>query len=71
MVFVDDILMYIWHLSEHNAYLYKVLSIIIEHHLYINRNKCFFGQPRLEYLSHWIFGDRVATDVKKVKTIQN
>lgn len=52
-------------------HLKQVLQVLQQNKLKLNQKKCSFGQPRLEYLSHIILKDGVATDPKNIEVIWN
>jgi len=66
LVFFDDILVYCPSLDMHVQHLMEVLKVLKGHHLKLNRKKCSFGQPSLEYLGHIISSQGVAADPRKV-----
>ena len=47
----------------------RVLELLRAHSLYINKKKCSFAQPQLEYLGHIISGEGVAADPRKVEAM--
>ncbi|KAL2480924.1 putative mitochondrial protein [Abeliophyllum distichum] len=67
LVFFDDILIYSRTLKEHCEHLKCVLRLLEEHQLFANKNKCQFGQSKVEYLGHVISKDGVAADQSKIK----
>ena len=69
LVFSDDILIYSKIVEDHRDHLRKVLEILREHNLYINRKKCSFEQNQLEYLGHIILASGVVADLKKIEAM--
>ena len=71
LVFFDDILIYSRTLQEHSQHLECVFKLLKQHSLLAKRSKCCFAQSKVEYLGHYISGEGVATDPKKVEAVQN
>ena len=69
LVFFDDILIYSKIVEDHRNHLRKVVEILREHSLYINRKKCSSEQSQLEYLGHIISACGVAADPKKIEAM--
>jgi hypothetical protein len=70
LVFMDDILIYSKSREEHMEHLREVFSILRKHHLLVKKSKCSFVQPKLEYLSHIISAQGVATDPGKIQAVK-
>ena len=70
LVFFDDILIYSQDEALHEEHLMVVFTLLKQNRLHINTAKCYLGQPRLEYLGHWVSADGVATDAGKVTAIK-
>jgi len=68
LVFLDDILVYSGTTELYVQHLTQVLSMIKENKL-VNKKKCSFGQPNLDYLGHIISGQGVSADQKKVEAV--
>ena len=66
LVFFDDILIYSKSHEEHVQHLHTVFQLLSDHCLHINTKKCVFGQPKKEYLGHWVSGEGVAADKGKI-----
>ncbi|XP_042401280.1 uncharacterized protein LOC121991335 [Zingiber officinale] len=64
--FFDDNLVYSSSFEDHLHHLYKVLTLLCEHSLYVKRVKCSFWTTNVEYLGHIVSQNRVATDPSKV-----
>lgn len=69
LVFIDDILIHSSDLITHVRLLRQVFSLLKEHHLRINRNKCSFARPSLLYLGHVISKEGVRTDAKNIAAV--
>ena len=70
LVFFDDILIYSRTLQDHVQHLECVFKLLEKHSLLAKRSKCYFAQPRVEYLGHFISAEGVSTDPRKVKAVQ-
>ena len=57
-------------MEAHHKHLTLVFQLLTDHQLHINPSKCSFGQPRLEYLGHWISAEGVSTNEEKIKSIK-
>lgn len=51
------------------THLSKVFEKLRAHKLYAKMSKCTFGMPQVEYLSHSISKEGVATDPSKVEAM--
>ncbi|XP_019416449.1 PREDICTED: uncharacterized protein LOC109327750 [Lupinus angustifolius] len=71
LVFFDDILVYSPDEESHERELREVLTALRTHALKINRKKCSFAKPSLEYLGHIISRSGVAADESKVATMSS
>jgi hypothetical protein len=69
LVFFDDILIYSSSWSEHLRHINMVLAKLQEHHLFIKRSKCSFGEHSVAYLGHVISADGVTMDEQKVRNV--
>ena len=67
LVFFYDILIYSPTRELHPTHLHQNFEVLRAHKLYVNRNKCCFEQPQLEYLRHIISGEGVAANPNKIK----
>jgi hypothetical protein len=64
--FFDDILIYSKNWTEHLQHLSTVFELLRANHLYVRKEKCNFGQQRVNYLGHVIDRDGVAVDPDKI-----
>jgi len=64
-----DVLVYSPSLETHVRHLMKVLTVLQENQLKINKKKCSFGQRSLGYLGHIISSQGVSADPKKVESM--
>ncbi|KAD2804662.1 hypothetical protein E3N88_38039 [Mikania micrantha] len=69
VIFFDDILVYSSSWTNHMADLRLVFSILLKHHFMVNKTKCSFGQPSVEYLGHIIDAQGVSMDPKKIEVV--
>lgn len=51
-------------------HLTKVFESLQQHHLAVKLSKCTFVENKFEYLGHVISSERVATDPRKIRAIQ-
>jgi len=68
-VFFNDILIYSDSLQSHLLHLEQVLQTLLHHQFFLKRSKCFFGERRLEYLGHVIFGEGIEPKPSKIVAI--
>jgi hypothetical protein len=68
LVVFDNILIYSNNREDHLCLLYKVLTILQEHMLFIKREKCQFGLE-VNYLGHVISQMGVSMDPKKIEAV--
>ena len=66
LVFFDDILEYNRSLSDHVEHLRIVLGLLAKHPLYAKKSKCMFACEEVEYLGHFIPGEGVKNDLRKI-----
>ena len=71
IVFLDDILIYLKTVEEHEVHLRQVLQCLRDHWLYGNLGKCGFFQFEVKYLGHIIIGDGIAVDTQKIQAIMD
>lgn len=69
LVFFDDILVYSKNLSEHWQHLEAVLQLMQNNKMYAKESKCNFAMEKVEYLGHFISGQGVETDPRKISAI--
>ncbi|XP_041020513.1 uncharacterized mitochondrial protein AtMg00860-like [Juglans microcarpa x Juglans regia] len=69
LVFFDDILVYFKSIEEHKEHLKIVMMILEEHHFFIKTSKCAFIEKELEYIGHFILGERVRVDQGKIEAL--
>ena len=66
IVFLDDILIYLKTIEEHEVHLCQVLQCLRDHQLYGNLGKCGFFQFEVKYFGHIITGDGIVMDPEKI-----
>lgn len=71
LVFFDDILVYTPSMTDQVEHLRQVLQVMRKNALYAKQSKCVFGTTQVEYFEHIISAKRVATDLRKIKAMQN
>ena len=69
--FFDDILIYSRSLEDHTKHLALVLGLLRTNTLFAKKSKCCFGVQQVEYLGHYISGEGVSTDPRKVEAVKN
>jgi Reverse transcriptase (RNA-dependent DNA polymerase) len=70
-VFLYDILIYSVDFSTHIDHLILTFQVLQQHHLHVKLFKCAFTVKEIEYLSHIISNQGVATDLKKIEAMLN
>ncbi|GBG86946.1 hypothetical protein CBR_g44399 [Chara braunii] len=71
VVYLDDILIFSKTVEEHVAHLDKVLSLLRQHKVNMNGEKCEFGRTRILYLGHEISAEGLKPDDAKVASIRD
>jgi hypothetical protein len=69
-VIIDDILVYGKTLDEHNSRLEKTLERIQESGLKLNKDKCEFRKPQLEYFGHIISDRGISPNPERIKAVR-
>jgi hypothetical protein len=70
LIFMDDILIYSSTLDKHVQHIQAVFQLLKDNNLFLKRSKCSFAQAKIDYLTHVISGQGVATDPLKVQAVQ-
>ncbi|KXJ76650.1 hypothetical protein RP20_CCG009280 [Aedes albopictus] len=68
--FIDDILVFGSDEEEHDAALKSVLSVMNEHGILLNQEKCLFKVSSLDFLGHTISSDGIKPSDSKIKALQ-
>jgi len=71
VVFIDDILIYLKSVKEHEQHLRVVLEKLRVHRLYAKFSKCEFWTEKVAFLSHILTAEGVAVDPEKVEAVSN
>ena len=69
IVYLDNILIYIMDLKEHNQLVRQVLQVLRQNRLYLQYEKCTFAQNTIKYLGFIIGNGEIHMDSKKVEAI--
>jgi len=69
-VFLDDIVVYVRSLAEHDSKLREVFDRIRENNLKLKLEKCEFLRKEVSYLGHVISEDGVLPDCTKTRAIE-
>ena len=68
-IYMDDILVYGSTKEQHDARLEKVLKVIKDSGLKLNKSKCVFGQESLDFLGHRIDSNGVTASKAKIRAV--
>jgi hypothetical protein len=69
VVFIEDILVFLKTMEEHEEHLWIVLQWLWEHQLYAKFNKCEFWIKEVPFLGHVISPEGITVDPGKVKKV--
>jgi hypothetical protein len=69
MVFIDDILIYLRSMEEHEEHLRIILQRLREHQLYTKFSKCEFWIKEVPFLGHMVSPEGITVDPSKVKEV--
>ena len=67
--YVDDILVASRNQEEHARHLKRIFQVLAENNLVINRDKCVFGKPTLNFLGHTISKNGITSPTDRVDCI--
>ena len=70
VVYLDDILIYSRTKEEHLQHVRTILSTLRKHKLYAKLKKYELAQQQVEYTGHFISGEGISVDPRKVDTIK-
>ncbi|KAL4565224.1 hypothetical protein LXL04_029310 [Taraxacum kok-saghyz] len=69
LVFFDDILIYRQNNESYQEHLTTALKILREHRLFLNYQKCEFGQIKVAYLGHEVSAVGVSAEYSKIQAM--
>jgi hypothetical protein len=69
VVFIDDILIYLRSMEEHEEHLQIVLQQLRDHQLYVKFSKCEFLIKEVSFLGHVVSPEGIAVDPSKIKEV--
>ena len=69
VVYLDDIVVYIQTLNEHEMHLKKVFQWLREQKLYVKPEKCEFVREQITFLGHKISEGQILMDERKVQVV--
>jgi hypothetical protein len=69
LVFIDDILIYLRSMEEHEEHLWIVLQRLRDHQLYAKFSKCEFCIKEVSFLGHVVSPKGITVDPSKVKEV--
>jgi hypothetical protein len=70
LVYLDDVVIYSKTWEEHLHHVRQVLQAVREKKFYCRIWKCHFGEPRLEYLGHFIQDGKISVDTSKLSVLK-
>ena len=70
LLIYDDILIYSTNWEAHLQHVVKILQLLQNHHLFVQKSKCSFGVQEVEYLGHTVGCDGVRVDPKTIQAMQ-
>ena len=70
VVFIDDILVYLATIEEHEQHLRVVLEKLRQNQLYAKFSKCEFWLEEVAFLGHILTAEGVAVDPAKIEAVK-
>jgi hypothetical protein len=70
ITYLDNILIYSQSKKEHKEHIYKILTLLQQHHLLVDPDKCKWHQKEVEFLGHIVGKDRVKISPEKIKVVK-
>ena len=71
IMYLDNILIFIWTLAEYHRIVCKVLEVLTKHKQFLYLKKCKFKKTYIEYLSLVISKNQVEIDLIKIARAHN
>lgn len=71
LVYLDDVIVFSENVDDHGRHLDTVLSLLHDACITLRLRKCFFFQPRLEYLGHVISPGKLAVSSTHIDEFRN
>ena len=68
-VYLDDILVASPDEETHKTHLRRLFRLLSSHGIFINRKKCKFGLPEVQYLGHRVGPEGILPSLERVKAI--
>ena len=69
IIYLDDVLIYSRTKAEHLQHLELVLKVLRQHKLYAKMAKCDIMKESVKYLGHYLSGQGVSIDPRKIEAI--
>lgn len=69
LVCFDDILVYNRNWENHLSHLKTAFEVLKQHQLFVKKQKCSFGQLKIEYFGHVVSQNGVEADLAKIQDI--
>jgi Reverse transcriptase (RNA-dependent DNA polymerase) len=70
-VYLDDLLVASRSIAEHRLHLRQVLQLLQDNGLVVNKEKCLFGQTRIEFLGHVVHAGGVSPLLDRVAAVKD
>lgn len=71
VIFIDDILVYLWDVKENDDHLWIILQTLRDRQFFSKYNKCGLLFREVALLRHIVSGDGIRVDSKKIEVVKN
>ena len=71
IIFIDDIVVYLWSNEEHEEHLRLTLQKLMKKQLYTKFKKCGFLLEKVAFLGHLVSREGISIDPTKIKAVSS